>query len=149
MDKFFEVREGKVIWYFPKLSDWYYKVSERKRIRSPASNRLYWGFILKYIVLAYRDSWYVHTKDYIHKKFKDCFLETWKEYDDYNPDKFINKEPTTATLNNKQFKDYIDSIKIICEFGKLWEIPWMETLEPFVIPEITEGELLEWIDKNI
>jgi len=145
---YFEVKNGKILGFFPKLKDWQYEIRERKRIRSLEQNRLYWGYIIKFIVLKYEEVWEIYTKDYIHDKLKKALL--WKErvYSDFSK-KYILKSKSTTNLNTKQFKEYIDRIKILCEFWKLDQIPWLSKLEPFVIPDITEEELLEWIDKVV
>lgn len=145
---YFEVTKGKILWFFPKLEDGKYKITEVKQIRSPEANRMYWWYIVKYIVLQYKEAWYIHTKDYIHGLFKKCFLPRERVYSDFS-NKYVRTSWSTTTLTKPRFSDYINNIKIICEFGKLWEIKWLEPLQPFVIPEIWEEELLEWIDKVI
>ena len=144
----FTVKNWKIVWFFPKLEDWNYSIRKKKTIRSLEQNRLYWGYIIKYIALAYKEAWYSHTKDYIHDLFKRCFLPKDRIYSDFSK-KYILKSWSTTNLWVKQFKEFIDHIKIICEFWNLWEIKWLEPLEPFVIPDINEEDLLEWIDKVI
>lgn len=144
----FEIKNQKILWFFPQLMDWLYEIRERKRIRSLEQNRLYWGYIIKFIVLQYKDAWYIHTKDYIHEKFKKCFLKKERNYSDFSK-RYILKSWSTTNLNIKQFTEFINNIKIICEFSKLWEIKWLEALGSFIIPDINEEELLNWIDKII
>ena len=144
--RYFEINNGKILWFFPKLDNWKYKIVEIKQIRSLDQNRLYWGYIIKYITLMYKEAWYIHTKEYIHKLFKKSFLYRERVYSDFSK-KYIFKYWSTTNLTTKQFTDFINNIKIICEFGKLWEIKWLEQLEPFIIPDIDEEELLNWIDK--
>lgn len=148
MKKLFEVRNGKVLWFFPKLEDWLYEIRERKQIRSPEQNRLYWGYIIKYIVLQYNEAWYIYTKDHIHEIFKICFLPRHRIYSWFSK-KYILLAWSTTNLNTKQFSDFIKNIKIICEFWKLWKMKWLEPLEPFIIPDIDENQLMDWIDKII
>lgn len=145
---FFEVLQGKILGFFPKLQDWKYKIVKIKKIRSPEQNRLYWGYIIKYITLQYREAWYIHTKDYIHECFKKAFLPRNRVYSDFTK-KYIMLSWSTTELTTKQFTEYIENIKILCEFGKLWEIKWLESIEWFVIEDIWEKELLEWIDKIV
>ena len=145
---YFEINNGKILWFFPKLDNWKYKIVEIKQIRSLDQNRLYWGYVIKYITLMYKEAWYIHTKEYIHKCFKKSFLYRERIYSDFSK-KYIFKYWSTTNLTTKQFTDFINNIKIICEFGKLWEIKWLEQLEPFIIPDIDEEELLNWIDKII
>lgn len=144
----FEIKNQKILWFFPQLVDWLYEIRERKQIRSLEQNRLYWWYIIKFIVLQYKEAWHIHTKDYIHDLFKKCFLKKEREYSDFSK-RYILKSWSTTNLNKKQFTEFINNIKIICEFGKLWEIKWLESLEPFIIPDINEEELLTWIDKII
>jgi len=145
---FFEVFKGKILWFFPKLNDWKYKIVEVKKIRSPEQNRLYWWYILKFIVLEYQKVGTIHTKDFIHESFKKAFLPRERVYSHFSK-KYILQSWSTTTLNKKQFTDFIENIKLICEFGKLWEIKGLEELEAFVIPNISEEELLERIDKIV
>lgn len=145
---FFEVFKGKILGFFPKLKDWKYKIVEVKQIRSPEQNRLYWWYIIKFIVLKYQYAWIIHTKDFIHECFKKAFLPRERVYSDFSK-KYILQSWSTTTLNKKQFTDFINNIKIICEFGKLGEIKGLEDLEAFVIPDISEEELLMWIDKIV
>lgn len=144
---YFEVTKGKTVGFFPSLHDWKYKITEVKRMRSPEQNRLFWGYIIKYIVMMYKEAWYIHSKDYVHECFKKAFLEKVKVYSDWEQDKYILKAWSTTNLNTKQFSEFIWKIKIFCEHWVLWEIKWLENLEPFIIPDISEDELLEWIDK--
>lgn len=145
---YFEIVKGKILGFFPKLLDWKYKIVEVLRIRSPEQNRLYWGYIIKLIVLMYKEAWIIHTKDYIHEKFKRAFLPRIRVKSDFSK-KYIWIAWSTTVLNTKQFTDFINNIKILCEFGKLWEIPWLENLEWFIIKDISEEELLNWIDKIV
>ena len=146
--RYFEIIKGKILWFFPKLWDGKYKIVEVKVIRSPEANRYYWGYIIKFIVLMYKEAWYIHTKDYIHELFKKSFLHRDRIYSDFSK-KYIFKYGSTTTLTKEQFSELIKNIKIICEFWKLWEIKGLEPLEPFVIPDIDEEELLNWIDKIV
>ena len=143
---FFEVLQGKILGFFPKLQDWKYKIVKIKKIRSPEQNRLYWGYIIKYITLQYKEAGYIHTKDYIHECFKKAFLPRNRVYSDFTK-KYIMCSWSTTELTTKQFTEYIENIKVLCEFGKLWEVRWLEYIEWFVIEDIWEKELLEWIDK--
>lgn len=145
---YFEITKGKILWFFPTLTDWKYKIVEMKRIRSLEQNRLYWWYIIKYIVLMYKEIWIIHTKDFVHEKFKMAFLHRDRIYSDFSK-KYILKYWSTTTLKIKQFTEFINHIKIICEFWKLWEIRGLEWLEPFIIPDINEEELLNWIDKIV
>ena len=145
---FFEVLQGKILGFFPKLQDWKYKIVKIKKIRSPEQNRLYWGYIIKYITLQYKEAGYIHTKDYIHECFKKAFLPRNRVYSDFT-NKYIMCSWSTTELTTKQFTEYIENIKILCEFGKLWEVRWLEYIEWFVIEDIWEKELLEWIDKIV
>lgn len=145
---FFEVFKGKILWFFPKLKDWKYKIVEVKKIRSPEQNRLYWGYIIKYITLQYKEAGYIHTKDYIHECFKKAFLPRNRVYSDFTK-KYIMCSWSTTELTTKQFTEYIENIKILCEFWKLWEVRWLEQIEWFAIEDIWEKELLEWIDKIV
>lgn len=145
---YFEIIKGKILWYFPTLWDGKYKIVEIKVIRSPEANRYYWGYIIKYIVLMYKEAWIIHTKDHIHDLFKKAFLHRDRIYSDFTK-KYIFKYGSTTTLTKSQFAEFIKNIKIICEFWKLWEIKGLEPIEPFVIPDIDEDELLNWIDKIV
>jgi len=146
---YFEINKGKILGFFPKLKDWKYKITEIKRIRSLEQNKLYWGYIIKFIVLQYQEVWEIYSKDYIHSKLKRALLPRKQIRSEFNKRKFVWVSWTTTELTTKQFTEYIDRIKILCEFWKLDQIPWLSKLEPFVIPDITEEELLEWIDKII
>lgn len=149
MDNFyFEVQNWKILWFFPKMNDWKYKITEIKRIRSLDQNRLYWGYIIKLIVLKYKEVWTIYTKDFIHKLFKKSFLPKERIYSDYSK-KYVLKSWSTTNLTIEQFTEFIGNIKVICEFWELWKIKWLDYLEWFVIPDISEDELLEWIDKII
>ena len=130
------------------MQDWKYKIVKIKKIRSPEQNRLYWGYIIKYITLQYKEAGYIHTKDYIHECFKKAFLPRNRVYSDFTK-KYIMCSWSTTELTTKQFTEYIENIKILCEFGKLWEVRWLEYIEWFVIEDIWEKELLEWIDKIV
>ena len=145
---YFEIKNEKILGFFPTLEDWKYKITEVKRVRSLDQNRLYWGYIVKYIVLKYKEIWILHTKDFIHNKFKKTFIKRDRIYSDYSK-KYILKTGTTTNLNTKQFTEFIDKIKIFCEHWVLWEIKGLENLEPFIIPDINEDELLDWIDKIV
>lgn len=144
----FQIQNGKIIWFWSlkNLKDWFYTISEKKNIRSLASNRLYWGYIIKFIVLAYKDAGHIYTKDYIHERFKKAFLPKERVYSDFSK-KYVLTAGSTTNLWTKQFSDFIENIKVICEFWELWKIKGLEYIEGFVIPDISEEELLEWIDK--
>ena len=145
---YFEIKNGKILGFFPTLQDWKYKITEVKKIRSPEQNRLYWGYIIKFIVLQYKEVWILHTKDFIHDKFKKAFLDRERVYSDFSK-KYIFRSWSTTTLTIKKFTEFIEKIKIFCEHWVLWEIKWLESLDPFVIPDINEEELLDWIDKIV
>lgn len=145
---YFEINKWKILWFFPKLNDWKYKITEVKRIRSPEQNRLYWWYIIKFIVIQYNEVWYLHTKDYIHECFKKAFLPKQRVYSDFSK-KYVIKAWSTTDLNTKQFSEFIWKIKIFSEHWVLWEIKWLEPLDWFVIPDISEEELLDWIDKIV
>lgn len=144
----FEINKGKILGFFPKLNDWRYKIVEIKKIRSLASNRLYWWYIIKFIILKYKEVWIIYTKDYVHDKFKKAFLQKERVYSDFSK-KYILKSWSTTNLTTKQFTDFINNIKIICEFWELWKIKWLDYLDKFIIPDIDEEELLNWIDKIV
>ena len=134
---YFEIKNWKILWFFPTLEDWKYKITEVKRVRSLDQNRLYWGYIIKYIVLKYKEVWILHTKDYIHDKLKRTFLKKERVYSHFSK-KFVLQVWTTTNLNTKKFSEFIEKIKIFCEHWVLWEIKGLEDLEPFVIPDIDE-----------
>ena len=146
----FQIEKWKIIWFWSikNLKDWFYKITEIKKVRSLDQNRLYWGYIIKFIVLQYKDAWIIYTKDYIHKRFKKAFLPKERIKSDFSK-KYILKSWSTTNLTIKQFTDFINNIKIICEFWELGKIKWLDYIEGFVIPDINEDELLEWIDKIV
>lgn len=145
----FQIINWKIVWHWSMkdLKDWKYKIIRAYDIRSPKSNRYYWGYILKYIVLQYQDYWYIYTTNCIHKKLKKYLLPRIREYSDFS-NKFIQKEWSTKLLKTKPFSDYIQRIEVIFEFWEMDKI-WLEKIDWFVIPSITDDELLERIDKVI
>lgn len=145
--QYFQKVNWKILWFFPKLKDWKYKIVEVKRIRSIPQNSMYWGFILKYIVSTYADYGYIHTTWEIHKIFKKYLLPRVREKSDFSK-KYVWKIWSTAKLKTKPFSQYIDKIKLIFEFWEMDKIG-LEKIDPFVIPDIGESELLEWIDRIV
>ena len=140
---YFEKKDGKFFWSFPKLPDWLYKITEAKKNRSLDQNRLYWGYILKFIVQQYKDFWYIHTTEQLHTIFKRAFIPKKREYSDFNKRKFVQKLWSTADLNTKQFSDYIKMIQSIFEFWHMDKLG-LEKIDNFIIPDINEDELLYW-----
>ena len=138
-----------MIWYWSMkdLPDGKYKITEVKQIRSLRSNRYYWGYILKYIVLEYKEYWYIHTTNELHKIFKKTFTPRIKEKSDFSK-KYVWKIWSTQVLKQKQFSDYIQAIEVIMEFWEMEKLG-LEKITGFVIPNIDEEELLEWVDKIV
>lgn len=145
----FEIKDWKILWFWSMkdLKDWKYKITEVKSIRSIKANRYYWGYILKYIVLQYQHYWYIYTTNHLHKIFKKTLLPRIREYSDYSK-KYVLKEWSTRSLKTKQFSEYIQRIEVIMEFWEMDKL-WLEKIDWFVIPDINEDQLLEWIDKII
>jgi len=145
----FRIKDWKILWFWSlmDLSDWQYKITEVKRIRSLKSNRYYWGYILKYIALEYQQYWYIYTSNSLHKILKRNLLPRIREYSDFSK-KYIQKEWSTKLLKTKQFSEYIQRIEVIFEFWEMDKL-WLEKIDWFVIPSINEDELLEWIDKIV
>jgi len=145
----FEIIDWKILWFgsMRDLKDWLYEIKERKKIRSLDQNKLYWGYILKYIVQEYKDCWYIYTTNYIHKKFKKAFTPRIKVKSDFSK-KYIWQSWSTANLTTKQFSEYIQAIKVIMEFWEMDKLE-LEKISWFIIPDVDEKELLNWIDKII
>jgi hypothetical protein len=139
---FFEIKDWKVHSYFSfsKLKDWKYSMQEVKKIRSIKSNRYYWWYFLKYILLQYKDCWYIYTKDNLHEIFKKAFAPRKREYSDFSK-KHIQKIWSTADMTDKQFSDYIKLIWVMFEFWEMEKL-WLEQIPSFVVPEINEDELI-------
>ncbi len=140
---YLEVKGGGIIPLFPKskLVDGKYALSEVKAIRSLKQNNMYWGYILKFIILQYREFWYIYTKDNLHEIFWKAFLPRVRIKSDFTKSYVMQVESTTK-LTTKQFSDYIERIKAIFEFWYMEKLK-MEKIDPFVIPEIkNEDELL-------
>jgi len=143
----FEKLNWKLRWDFTKLKDWKYKASEVKETRSLAINKYYW-LCLDFIIEEYKNYWYVHTKDLLHKQFKKCFLPRKRVYSDYSKN-YIYISWSTANLSNKEFVKYLTNIKVICEFGKLWEIDKLEEIWWFIIPDPEDRDLYNYIDNQV
>lgn len=137
---FFKKENWKIISSFPKLPDWRYKISIVKQKRSWDQNRFYWGYILKFIVLQYKDFWYIYTTENLHDIFKKVFLPKKKIKSDFSK-KFVYVSWSTGDLSSKQFSDYIDLIKAIFEFWEMEKLR-LEKIDKFIIPDITEDDLL-------
>jgi len=128
-----------------KLPDWRYKIIEVKNNRTLEQNKLYWA-ILNYISEVYKEKWIYYTPDFLHQCFKKAFLPKKKIKSDFS-NKYVFALTSTAELNTKQFTNYIENIKIICEFGKLNQIKELEKIEWFLINEKDEN-FLAWMDEN-
>ena len=140
---YLEVKDWKIFPLFPKnkLIDGKYSLSILKSLRSGQQNKMYWGYILKFIILQYRDFWYIYTKDELHDIFWKAFLPKIRVKSDFSKNYVMQVESTT-NLTTKQFSDYIERIKAIFEFWYMEKLK-MEKIDPFVIPEIkNEDELL-------
>jgi hypothetical protein len=142
----FEVKEGKLKWDFASLKNGKYKCSELKETRSLQLNNYYW-LCLWFIVEEYTNYWYVHTTDFLHDRFKRCFLPKVRVKSDFTK-QFIYKAWTTTKLSNKEFVKYLNNIKLITEFWKLGEINWLEEISPFILPNPNDMDLLYYIDKQ-
>jgi len=145
----FEVINWKMTWYWSlkDLPDGKYKITKVNNIRSLRSNRYYWGYILKYIVLEYKEYWYIYTTSYLHKIFKKTFTPRVKEKSDFSK-KYVWKMWSTRALKQNQFSDYIQAIEVIMEHWEMAKLG-LEKISWFVIPDIDEEELLNWMDKII
>ena len=97
-----------------KLPDWRYKIIEVKNNRTLEQNKLYY-------------SWFFAS-----------FLPKKKIKSDFS-NKYVFALTSTTELNTKQFTNYIENIKIICEFGKLNQIKELEKIEWFLINEKDEN----------
>lgn len=137
---YFEKKDWKIYWSFPKLPDWVFKITEARKTRSLQANRYYFWYVIKYIILQYKEFWYIYTIKKLHETFKKAFVPRKRIKSDFS-NKYIYVMWSTTDLNTKQFKDYIDMIKAIFEFGKM-ELLEMEIIDNFVIPDITDDELL-------
>lgn len=60
--------------------------------------------------------------------------------------KYVWISGTTTELNTKQFSDYIQAIEVIMEFWEMDKLG-LEKIDGFVIPNIDDDELLEWVDR--
>jgi len=147
----FEKKGKNIIWFWnlQELEDWFYECKKRKQIRSPEQNRMYFWYIIKRIAMEYKNNWILHTSKYIHWKLRDALIPRKQIRSDFNKRKYVWKNWSTTTLTTKPFSEYIEMIKALCEFQKLGEIPGLENIEWFVIKDIWEEELLDWIDKII
>ncbi|PZM86411.1 hypothetical protein DLH72_01015 [Candidatus Gracilibacteria bacterium] len=146
MTIFFEKINGKIKNFSnQKLPDGRYKITEVKNFRSLEQNKLYWA-ILNFISENYKEKGFIYTTDFLHEKFKKAFLPRKRIYSDFSK-KYVLCLSSTTELNTKQFKNYIENIKIICEFGKLGQIKGLEDIEGFVIDEKDE-KFLAWADEN-
>ena len=139
---YFEKREWKIIWHFPPLGDGFYKIEPVSKTRSYSQNRLYWGYILTFIVQTYKDYWYIHTKTEIHEIFKKALIPRKRVKSDFSK-KFLYILWSTTELNTKQFSQFIEMIKALFEFWEMEKL-WLEKIESFVIPDIDNDELLYW-----
>jgi len=137
---YFKKENGKITWYFPQLHDWEYKIEKSKKTRSLKSNSYYWWFVLSYIIETYKDYWYIHTKDELHEIFKTAFIPKKRVYWDFSK-KYVMRKWSTTELNTKQFTDYIKMIESIFEFWHMEKL-WLEKIEKFVVPDISQDELL-------
>ena len=137
---FFKKENWKIIFNQTKLPDWNYKILEVKKIRSLNQNRFYFWYILKFIILQYREFWYIYTVDNLHTIFKKAFIPKKRIKSDFSK-KCIYIMRSTWELDSKQFSDYIERIKAIFEFGEMEKL-WMEKIDSFFIPDLREDELL-------
>ncbi len=137
---FFRKENWKIISSFPKLPDGNFKITPVKKTRSLDQNRLYWWYILKIIILNYKEFWYIHTTENLHELFKKVFIPKKRIKSDFSK-KYIYLSGSTQELNTKQFSDYIERIKAIFEFGEMEKL-WLEKIDPFAIPDVTEDDLL-------
>ena len=141
MKYYFEKRDGKIVSSFPSLPDWFYTIQETKKNRSLDQNRMYWGYILTYIVKQYEEAGETLTKTYLHETMK-LLIPRKRVKSDFTK-WYVFKKWSTTDLNTKQFKEYIDKIKALCEFWELHQLK-LPYIKPFVIPEINEEDLLYW-----
>lgn len=125
-----------------ELKNWFYKITEVKQIRSIAQNRFYFWYILKLIVKSYLDFWYIHTTEELHTIFKKAFIPKVKIKSDFSK-KFIYQIGSTTQLNTKQFKEFIDQIKIIFEFWEMEKLG-LEKIDNLIISDIREDDLIYW-----
>lgn len=139
---FFKKENWKIIFNQTKLPNWNYKIIEVKKIRSLNQNRFYFWYILKFIILQYREFWYIYTVENLHTIFKKAFIPKKRIKSDFSK-KCIYVMGSTWDLNSKQFSDYIERIKAIFEFGEMEKL-WMEKIDSFFIPDLREDELLYW-----
>lgn len=137
---FFRKENWKIISSFPKLPDGNFKITPVKNTRSLNQNKLYWGYILKIIILQYKDFWYIYTVDNLHEIFKKVFIPKKRIKSDFSR-KFVYLSGSTSDLNTKQFSDYIERIKAIFEFWEMEKL-WLEKIDSFVIPDIDNDDLL-------
>lgn len=137
---FFKKENWKIISSFPKLPDWNYKICIVKKTRSLDQNRFYWWYVLKFIVLQYKDFWYIYTTENLHDIFKKVFIPKKRIKSDFSR-KFVYLSGSTSDLNTKQFSDYIERIKAIFEFWEMEKL-WLEKIDSFVIPDIDNDDLL-------
>ena len=140
---YFEVKWWKIIPLFSKkdLVDWKYYMKQVENIRSLKSNRFYWWYFLKFIIMSYKDFWYIHTKDELHEIFKKAFAPRDRVYSHFSR-KYVQLVWSTTNMTNKQFSEFMNCIWVIFEFGEMKKL-WLEKIDSFVIPDINEEELLE------
>jgi len=130
---YFKKEKGKIIWFFPKLEDWEYKITVAKHNRSLAQNRLYWGYFLKQICLYYKEIWIKISIDDLHFEFKKR-LPRKRIYSDFTSKKYIVISWSTSDLTTSQFTSYIESINEELMDRYQWSVEL----------DITEDDLIYW-----
>lgn len=106
--KFFKKENWKIVWFFPKLSDWNYEIIEVNNKRTIKQNSLYWSYFLKQLVLFHNELWEVKTLKWMHEEFKKKYLKV-RVKSDFSK-KYIRKVGSTTDLKTKQFKQYMEKI---------------------------------------
>lgn len=106
---FFRIEKWTIKGDFKSLKNWKYKSVKLDEWRSNLQNNLYWGWFIPHIKEWLAESWNFITENKIHEDLKEILLQdkrlneitwTYKKY-----------VKSTANLNKKEFKKYLDDIE--------------------------------------
>lgn len=139
MKQYIEVKDWKTDVSF--LTDGTYEAKPVKKTRSIAQNSMYWGYVLPFIVKQYSEAWEVMTAYNLHEHIK--LLVPRKRIKSDFSKSYIFQKWSTTDLSTKQFKELIEKVKALCEFWELHQLK-LQYIQPFIIPDITEDDLLYW-----
>lgn len=104
------------------------EIEIRRPRRSTKANRYYWGAVLPAIQTAYYDSGVDVETEGLHEIYKRNFLPNQSRtvrHPDTGEELEIVDPPTTTTLDQTQFSEYLEKIRAACHLAGL-DVEWPE-----------------------